>query len=115
MDAYVRALAGPPRYSERLREIDSLRRRHAARLAVAGAQLDRRYGAGDLLSRARLNLARAWDFGDLNQLIDQHNRRYPIERGLAVDPSTGHDAVPPGSPYPMAPAGVAWALRELGA
>ena len=33
-------------------------------------------------------LAERWDFGEVNDLIDRHNRWYPIEARLPMDPRT---------------------------
>ena len=71
------AIAGAPAYARRLRAIEDLQARLAGRLA-------------DLTS-AKLEVRRAFaaDLASLNDLIDRHNRFYPIERNLPSDPRTG--------------------------
>jgi len=80
----VRALNGPPAYVTRKRTIEDL---HAALVdAIAGhvAEGDAAALAEALAKRAfRTKLAR------LNALIEAHNRYYPCEANLPMDPRTG--------------------------
>jgi hypothetical protein len=96
----IEDLLGPPRnfrlaFEERLRAIVSgvpayiRRRRLIEDLIDAKVQLLRETkarGATDDELRARaegLNLTR------INELVDRHNRYYPIEANLPIDPRTG--------------------------
>jgi hypothetical protein len=78
-----------PRYMERLRVIDRA-------VAEQGRLIGRDYQAlrdehahdpGEFASRWRAR-AQAYRFGPLNEVIQQHNEWYPIERQLPIDPRT---------------------------
>ena len=80
----VRALAGPPAYSVRKRRIEDLE------LAIVRAVEDALDAAPEI---ARDALAERRDVApllrELATLIDAHNRYYPIEANLPIDPKTG--------------------------
>ncbi len=78
-DAYVASLGGPLPYMRRLREIDDAIEAHLARLGEAYAE-----NGGDAETWRRL--AARWDFSEVNDLIERHNRWYPVEARLAMDP-----------------------------
>jgi hypothetical protein len=55
---------------------------------------------------------RTWRFDrELNELIEQHNAWYPIERDLPVNPRTGEYVPVGGRSYRRPMLDVAWALR----
>lgn len=69
----VRALvAGPPAYVRRLRIIEDLE------AAVVR-----------LLASGKHERQAAWLLERLNDLVSRHNRYYPVEANLAIDPRTG--------------------------
>ena len=72
--SYLASLGGPRPYMQRLREIDSLTAAHEEALAEAYAECRRRPGLWEAV-------AERWDFSEVNDLIDRHNRWYPAERG----------------------------------
>ena len=77
----------------RLREIAALAAAHEQALAEAyEAHGDEAAGWGSLGER--------WDFGDVNELIDRHNRWYPAESRLPMDPRTGDYALVIGRELP---------------
>ncbi|HET7138242.1 MAG TPA: hypothetical protein VFI04_07785 [Gaiellaceae bacterium] len=80
-DRYLASLGGPLPYMQRLRQIDEAIDAHAARVAQAFAE------HGDDTARWR-RIAERWDFGEVNDLIERHNRYYPIEARLPMDPRT---------------------------
>jgi hypothetical protein len=102
-DAYVASLGGPLPYMRRLSEIDSETERHVERLAKAYAE---RPGAD-----AWRRLAAAWDFGDVNELIEKHNRWYPIEARLAMDPRSRDFVKVGGRDYRRVPLDASWVLE----
>ena len=64
--------------------------------------------------RGRLgDLAEGWDFGDVNELIDRHNRWYPAESRLPMDPRTGDYALVNGRSYRREPLGARWVLERF--
>jgi hypothetical protein len=80
-DRYLASLGGPLPYMQRLRDIDLAVEAHTRRLAEAYAQ-----HGGD--PERWLQIATRWDFGEVNDLIVRHNRWYPVEARLAMDPRT---------------------------
>ncbi|HET8608051.1 MAG TPA: hypothetical protein VFL66_13610 [Gaiellaceae bacterium] len=86
---YVASLGGPLPYMQRLKEIEELTERHRARLeetwrALAAESRD----AATFVRRWRAAVA-GWSFYEVNDLIARHNRWFPIESRLPMDPRTG--------------------------
>jgi hypothetical protein len=102
--AYLASLGGPLPYMTRLREIDRLTAAHEEALRVALAEV-----RDPAEGRA---LAEAWDFGEVNDLIDRHNRWYPVEARLPMDPRTGDYALVNGRSYRRPRLDAAWALAR---
>jgi hypothetical protein len=76
----MRALAaGPPAYARRLRRIEDLE------VAIVRAMVDHEAESGELLDAAALPELIGRKLEQLNRLIDDHNRYYPIEAGLRID------------------------------
>jgi hypothetical protein len=105
--SYLASLGGPLPYMARLRDIDALTAEHERRLAEHLEACD-----GD--EDAWRALVHSWDFGDVNDLIDRHNRWYPVESRLPMDPRTGDYALVNGRSYRRRPLDAAWALELLG-
>ncbi len=103
---YLASLGGPLPYMARLREIDALTIQHEQQLADAYATL-----GGD--PEAWHALARRWDFGEVNELIDRHNRWYPAESRLPMDPRTGDYALVNGRSYRRRPLDAPWVLERF--
>jgi hypothetical protein len=96
--------AGPPRFAERLATIERLTVSLEARAAQRLAELRRTYGAGSPLAAARLRREiESWDLDEVNTLIAAHNRYYPIERRLPMDPLTGDYVAVGGRSYRREP------------
>src|SRR6185436_19974252 len=96
----------------RLRQIEEGTRRHEEALAQRRTELAKTTPPAEL-DEAWQAEARAWDFGDVNRLIEQHNRWYPVEAQLPMDPRTGDYALVDGRPYLRLPLDAAWALERL--
>jgi hypothetical protein len=103
--AYLASLGGPLPYMTRLREIARLTAEHETALAEA------RELVGDESSWRRL--ASTWDFGEVNDLIERHNRWYPVEARLPMDPRTGDYALVNGEPYTKQPLDATWVLAQF--
>ena len=78
-----------PRFIERANQIEEQTRRHRQRLerAYEWAQEehpDDHEGFAEHWTR----IAENWRFDDVNDLIDEHNRWYPAERRLPMNPRT---------------------------
>ncbi len=105
-DTYIASLGGPLPYMRRLRTIEGETAGHLARLAQAHAE---HLGDPDGWRR----VAEAWDFGDVNELIEKHNRWYPIEARLAMDPRSRDFVNVGGRPYTREPLDAAWVLARF--
>ena len=103
-DTYLAALGGPLPYMQRLRRIDDLIAAHEARLAELYAETDA--GAWE-------GVAARWDFADVNELIERHNRWYPVEARLPMDPRTRDYVKVGGRPYQRDPLDAAWILERF--
>jgi hypothetical protein len=105
-DRYLASLGGPLPYMLRLRQIDDAIAAHAERLAAAYEE-----HRGD--THAWRRLAGAWDFGEVNDLIERHNRWYPVEARLAMDPRTRDYVKVGGSSYRREPLDESWILARF--
>jgi hypothetical protein len=89
VEQYLRA-GVVPRFIERANQIEAGTRRHRMRLERAYEWAQERYGQNpEELARYWRELAESWRFNDINELIDEHNRWYPAERRLPMNPRTG--------------------------
>jgi hypothetical protein len=105
VDGYIAALGGPLPWMQRLREIEALTAEHERRLAEAREEV----GPGP----AWRELVEGWDFGNVNELIERHNRYYPAESRLPMDPRTGDFVLVNGRPYRREPLDAVWALARF--
>ena len=105
-EAYVASLGGPLPYMQRLKTIDDSIAAHLVRLEAAHARL-----AGDPAGWRRL--AARWDFGEVNELIDKHNRWYPIEARLPMDVRSRDFVKVGGSDYRRTPLDADWILARF--
>jgi hypothetical protein len=112
-DGYLSALGGPLPYMVRLRTITEMTHDHEQRLealwrALAGAGLEE-----DAFASAWRAEVEAWSFDEVNDLIDRHNRFYPAESRLPMDPRTRDYALVGGEDYRRRPLDAAWALERF--
>jgi hypothetical protein len=105
-DSYLASLGGPLPYMRRLRRIEEETDAHRERLAEAYEE-----HRGDPAAWRRV--AERWDFGDVNELIEKHNRWYPVEARLAMDPRTRDFVKVGGRAYHREPLGAAWVLEHF--
>jgi hypothetical protein len=105
-DAYLASLGGPRPYMARLRDIDALTLRHEQALQEEFERLR----SDPVAWRA---LAERWDFSEVNELIDQHNRWYPAEARLPMDPRTGDYVLVNGRSYRRPQLGASWVLERF--
>ena len=111
VEAYLKS-GVRPRWMERLSDIDQ-------GIAVEKQRLAREYRAlqeecgrepAEFARRWRA-VARTWPFEALNELIEQHNEWYPVERQLPMDPRTRDYVRIRGRSYRREPLGPEWVLR----
>ncbi len=102
--SYLASLGGPLPYMTRLREIAALTERHERDLREA-------YEA--LPDGAWLAYVERLDFSEVNDLIERHNRWYPVESRLPMDPRTGDFALVNGQHYAKRPLDARWVLERF--
>jgi len=113
-DAYLAAGRGPLAYMLRLRVIETQAADHEERLAAAWRSLaEECAGDGARFDLEWRSAAHAWPFDELNDLIDRHNRWYPVESRLAMDPATGDYALVNGRDFRMAQLDADWVLERF--
>jgi hypothetical protein len=111
---YVSALGGPRPYMARLREIEALIDRHVERLRAARNELASAYAHDSAaLERRWVDLAHEWVFDDVNDLIERHNRFFPVESRLPMDPRTGDFVLVGGERFEREPLDATWILERF--
>jgi hypothetical protein len=114
LEGYLAASA-PPRWMERVSEVDRGTEREARRLDEAYRR-ERAASAGDPEGFARRwrEAVERWPFDEgLNELIERHNEWYPIERRLPVDLRTRDYVLVNGRSYRRPLLDAAWALGRF--
>jgi len=112
--AQLTAIGGPLAWMRRLRNIELALEQHETRLREGQEELRAACEADPALyAREWRALADAWDFGDVNELIDRHNRHYPAESRLPMNPRTGDFVLVNGRPYTREQIGPAWILERF--
>jgi hypothetical protein len=98
----------------RLREIHAETRAHEEALAAAWRALAEECGGDEgAFARRWVRTARSWNFVAVNELIRRHNRFYPAEARLPMDPRTRDFVLVNGEPYRIAPLDVEWILERF--
>jgi hypothetical protein len=113
VEGYARSVVGPPAYVQRLRQIEDEIEEHVERLRAARDELWREIGDPHERERRWREVARHWSFHAVNDLIDRHNRWYPVEARLPMNPRTGDFVLVGGEPYRREPLDAAWVLRRF--
>ena len=99
----LRGYTGPPAFAFRLKRIEDWMESRREIIREAWIELaQKRRMTPDKFRRKWLKFARDFDFSQVNELIDQHNRYYPIERNLPIDIRTGVD-LDRGKPFKKRP------------
>jgi hypothetical protein len=113
-DAAVRAIGGPLAWMRRLREIEVRIADHERRLVESRELLRSEYdGDSEGFADAWRSLAESWSFRDVNELIERHNRNFPAEARLPMNPRTGDFVHVNGRPYTREPLDVRWILARF--
>jgi hypothetical protein len=108
-EGYLASLGGPLPYMVRLREIEALTAEHEQALAAERDRLAAE--APDRFEEAWRTLVTRWSFEEVNDLIERHNRWYPAESRLPMDPRRRDYALVNGRDYRLRPLDAAWALE----
>ena len=113
LEGYLQA-GNRPRWMERLAEIQQGTNAVRRRLERDFHELREQHaGDPDAFARAWTAHAEAFDFGEVNERIRQHNEWFPIERQLAIDPRTRDYVLINGRSYRRSPLTAAWVLEQF--
>lgn len=118
VESYLTGANNPPRWMERVAEIDRRVKRERRLLAAERRSMRARYRS-DAAGFARAWRAFAAERGasrehrELNELIRAHNEWYPVERNLPVNPRTGEWVTVAGRSFLRPVLGRDWVLREF--
>jgi hypothetical protein len=110
---YVASLGGPLPYMQRLRAIEELTALQLVRLEQAWLELAHEERDAREFARRWRDLASRWSFWEVNDLIDRHNRFFPAESRLPMDPRTGDFVRVGGRSYRRAPLDADWVLERF--
>jgi hypothetical protein len=113
IDGYVASLGGPLPYMVRLREIEAETAAHERGLRRAWHELAARSAGPEDFERRWRRLAGRWSFFAINELIDRHNRYYPVESRLPMDVRRRDFALVNGKPYRREPLDASWVLERF--
>jgi hypothetical protein len=111
-DGYLASLGGPLPYMVRLREIEALTVAHEQSLAAARDRLASEVPP-ERFTEAWDELVAAWSFDEVNELIERHNRWYPVEARLPMDPRRRDYVLVNGRDYRLEPLDAQWALARF--
>jgi len=111
-DGYLASLGGPLPYMQRLREIERLLLEHEAKLTAEFERLAEVTAPDERAAAWRL-VAEASRFDEVNDLIHRHNRWFPIEARLPMDPRRGDFALVNGRDYRRRPLDARWVLERF--
>ena len=113
-EAYLVATRGPLPYMLRLRELEQRTADLESSLGDAWEALRRECrDDGDRFRREWTSRVAELRFDDLNDLIDRHNRWYPAESRLPMDPRTGDYALVNGRDYRLEQLDADWVLERF--
>jgi hypothetical protein len=113
-EGYLASLGGPLPYMVRLREIAAKTAAHEEALSHAWHELAFECaGEPEEFARRWSELAASWSFVEVNDLIERHNRWYPVESRLPMDPKRGDYALVNGEDYRKRPLDVDWVLERF--
>lgn len=113
-DRYLASLGGPLPYMARLRDIHRQVAAHEAELEAAwrglAAECD---GDEQAFERRWRAVVAGRSFDAVNALIASHNRWYPVEARLPMDPATRDYVLVGGERYERRPLDADWALERF--
>jgi hypothetical protein len=109
----VRALGGPAAWMRRLRAIEDALDQHDRQLREAWRTLAGEVEDSAEFAAAWRELAESWSFAEVNSLIERHNRNFPVEARLAMDPRTRDFVRVNGRSYQREPLDAGWILERF--
>ncbi len=111
--AHLLSAGGPTAWMRRLREIEEETAEHEQRLELAWRELAAEASSPEEFARRWRETARGWSFYRLNRLIAEHNRNFPSETRLPMDPRTRDFVRINGRPYERRPYDASWILARF--
>jgi hypothetical protein len=111
-DRYALSRGGPLPWMQRLRRIEEETDAHEAQLREAWDELAATCHGADFARRWG-TLAESWPFYAVNDLIERHNRYFPAESQLPMNPRTGDFVPVNGKPYRREPLDARWILERF--
>jgi hypothetical protein len=111
-DAAIRALGGPTAWMRRLRAIEDEIDRHERQLEEAWRELAAEQTDQEAFARLWREVAVDWTFTEVNELIARHNRNFPAEARLPMDPRTRDFVRINGQPFEREPLDEEWILAR---
>ena len=112
-ESYLASLHGPLPYMARLRDIEAAEAAHEDALERAWIELAATFEDAAAFDRAWHATVARWSFDEVNDLIVRHNRWFPAESRLPMDPRTGDFALINGRSYRRTPLDARWALERF--
>ena len=109
----VQALGGPTAWMRRLRAIEDAVDQHERQLGGAWVSLAAEIEDPAEFAATWRELARNWSFATVNELIERHNRNFPAEARLAMDPRTRDFVRINGRSYLRDPLDADWILERF--
>jgi hypothetical protein len=109
----VRALDGPTIWMRRLRAIEDGVEQHERQLGDAWRTLAAEVEEPAEFAAAWRERAAGWSFAEVNELIERHNRNFPAEARLPMDPRTRDFVRVNGRPYVREPLDEQWILERF--
>lgn len=112
-ESAIRALGGPAVWMRRLRAIEDQVAQHEEQLGAAWRSLAVELEDPAAFEAAWRELAGNWSFAQVNGLIERHNRNFPTEARLPMDPRTRDFVRVNGRSYEREPLGEDWILDRF--
>ncbi len=109
----VRAIEGPTVWMRRLRAIEDELDRHEGELAEVWRELAAEVSDPAEFAHCWRETARRWSFARVNELIERHNRNFPVESQLPMDPRTRDFVKLNGRSYEREPLDDQWILSHF--
>ncbi len=111
-ESAVRALGGPTIWMRRLRAIEDALDQHERQLGEAWGALAEEVRDAAEFARLWREQAQRWSFAEVNELIERHNRNFPVEARLPMDPRTRDFVRINGRPYQREALDESWILAR---
>jgi hypothetical protein len=111
-ESAIRALGGPTMWMRRLRAIEDAVDQHERQIGDAWHALALDIEDEAEFARLWRETAQQWDFAEVNHMIERHNRYFPTEAKLPMDPRTRDFVRINGRPYQREPLDAEWILAR---